>query len=112
MAKVSEVEHIQRVIGRLKEAMYQANEAKKKLMGGSVPASHVAAFTIEDMLLEERGLKHGREWRGDGCKANSEYFQWAYTRTSDGAEIEIHCPTFLRGPLGFSVSPTGMGISY
>jgi len=47
---------------------------------------------------------------GDAAKANSDHFQILVRETDGRREIQIHCPTFLRGPLGFNLAPGG--ISY
>lgn len=48
----------------------------------------------------------------DAAKANSDYFMVMVRRSGSGTEmrVEIVCPTFLRGPLGFTSS--GGGVSY
>jgi hypothetical protein len=48
----------------------------------------------------------------DAAKANSDYFLVMVKRTGPGADmrVQILCPTFLRGPLGFNSS--GGGVSY
>ena len=46
----------------------------------------------------------------DAAKANSDYFAIMVRHRDDGgSDIQILCPTFLRGALGFSIDG---GISY
>lgn len=53
--------------------------------------------------MEDRGFKPLQG--GDASRANSDYLMVMEQRTENGERrIEIVCPSFLRGPIGFTVT--------